>query len=339
MQKKDIEKLKEELSSEAEPMMLKEKLNMNLLQKEFHFFNVLDVFYHNMNGNVYASFSGGKDSTVMIFLIKKWLKIMGYPPIKIVFNNTTNEHKEILDFVKSFGDEVTWLRPRMTFAQTLAKYGYPLISKDQSMAISRYRKTKSDAVKRFRLTGDRGDGVKRTVGVISKKWRFMVDAPFEVTNRCCDILKKEPVKRFEKETGLKPIIGVMIEESMNRKLKYLKDGGCITFKEGKESCQPLSLFTEKDIWDLIKKYKIDICPIYYDQIIDGELVTGETRTGCAYCAFGAHCDNPDNNRFTRLQKREPKRFDSFMDKLGYRQALEFVGIKVPPKTNENETKN
>lgn len=308
---------------------LQDKLSWSLKQKEFHFFCVLDQFYHLMDGKVYASFSGGKDSTVMIYLIKKWLKIMGYPPIKIVFNNTTNEHKEILDFVKSKGDEVTWLRPKMTFAQTLKKYGYPLISKEQSMAISRYKNTNREDQKKYRLEGIKADGTRGKVGVISKKWRFMIDAPFDITNKCCDILKKEPVKRFEKEHGLRPIIGTMVEESMNRKLKYLSDGGCTTFKEGKESCQPLSLFTEKDIWALIDKYNIDICSIYYDQIIDGELVTGEKRTGCAYCAFGAHCEDPNNNRFTRLSKREPKRYKSFMDKLGYRKALTFLGIKLP----------
>jgi len=148
-------------------------------------------------------------------------------------------------------------------------------------------------------------------------------------------LKKEPVKRFEKEFGLRPIIGTMIQESRSRKLKYISDGGCITFKGGKESCQPLSLFTEDDIWALVKKYDIEICSIYYDQIIDGELVTGEKRTGCAYCAFGSHCEDPKNNRFTRLQKREPNRFNSFMDKLGYRDALTFTGVEVPPKIEKS----
>lgn len=310
---------------------LQDKLKWSLEQKEFHFFNVLDTFYHSMDGKVYASFSGGKDSTVMIYLIEKWLKIMDYPPIPFVFNNTTNEYAEILEFVKSFGDKVTWLRPKMTFAQTLKKYGYPLISKEQSMAISRYKNTKREDQKVYRLSGIKSDGTKGVVGVISKKWQFMIKAPFDITNRCCDILKKEPVKRYEKETGRKPIIGTMVEESRVRKLKYISDGGCITFKPGKESCQPLSLFTEENIWELVEKYKIDICSVYFDQIIDGEKVSGEKRTGCAYCGFGAHCEDPDDNRFTRLQKREPNRFNSFMDKLGYRDALEFTGIKVPPR--------
>lgn len=308
---------------------LQEKQAWSLDQKIFHFFEVIDVYYHRFDGKVYMSFSGGKDSTVMKYLFDKWLAMNGYPKIKYVFNDTTNEHKEILDFVKSFGEEVTWLKPKMTFAQTLLKYGYPLISKEQSMAISRYQNTKSEDVKTYRLTGFR-NGVKAGMaGVISKKWHFMINAPFKITNRCCDILKKEPVRRFEKETGLKPIIGTMAEESSLRRRQYIKDEGCNVFTFGKEQCKPLSVFTEKDIWSLIKKFNIEICPIYFDQVIDGEIVTGEKRTGCAYCGFGCHFEAPDNNRFTRLQKREPKRFHSMMDKLGYRKALTFLGVKLP----------
>lgn len=307
----------------------REKINWTLDQKIGHFFELIDLFYHKMNGGVYMSFSGGKDSTVMKHLIEKWLKMIGYPPIRYVFNNTTNEHQEVLDFVKTFGDEVTWIRPKMTFAQTLMKYGYPLISKVQAMALSRYRKTKHPHVKKYRLTGIKQDGTKGIVGVISKKWRFLIDAPFDVTEDCCRILKKDPVKRFERETGLRPITGVMAEESNQRRLEYAKNGGCIVWKEGKEMCMPLSIFTEENIWELIDKFNIKICPIYYDQIIDGELVPGEKRTGCAYCSFGCHFEDPDNNRFTRLAKREPKRYKTMMDKLGYRAALEYIGIKLP----------
>lgn len=308
---------------------LQEKQAWSLDQKIFHFFEVVDKYYHHFDGEVYLSFSGGKDSTVMKFLVDKWLNMNGYPKITYVFNDTTNEHKEILDFVKSFGEEITWLKPKMTFAQTLVKYGYPLISKEQSMAISRYQNTKSEDVKTYRLTGFRNGAKVGNAGVISKKWHFVIKAPFKITNRCCDILKKEPVHRFEKLTGLKPIVGTMAEESSLRRRQYLKDGNCNVFTKGKEQCKPLSIFTEKDIWALIDKFKIEISPIYFDQVINGEIVTGEKRTGCAYCGFGCHFEDPNNNRFTRLQKREPNRFKSFMDKLGYRDALTFIGIKLP----------
>jgi len=312
-----------------------DKVNWSLDQKVFHFFEVVSSFYEAINGKVYMSFSGGKDSTVMMYLFNKFLKSAGLPPIKIVFNNTTNEHKEILDFVKSFGDKVIWLRPKMTFAQTLQKYGYPVISKSQAMSISRYRNTKFPEQKTYRLTGVKPDGTIGKVGVISKKWRFMIDAPFKITERCCDILKKAPVKKFEKETGLRPIIGTMTSESNDRKMRYLKEG-CSVFEKGKEACRPLSIFTEKDIWDLIERENIEICSIYYDQIIDGELVKGEKRTGCAYCMFGCHREHENNNRFTRLHKREPKRYLSFMDKLGYRKVLNFMKIKLPDEQKQTK---
>lgn len=308
---------------------LEQKQKWTLDQKIFHFFEVIDLYYHKFDGKVYLSFSGGKDSTVMKYLFDKWLDMNKYPKSNYVFNDTTNEHKDILDFVKSFGDEITWLKPKMTFAQTLLKYGFPLISKEQSMAISRYQNTKSEAVKTYRLTGFRNGEKVGMAGVISKKWQFMINAPFKITNRCCDILKKEPVKRYEKQTGFKPIIGTMATESLLRKRQYLKDGNCNVFTKGKEQCKPLSIFTESDIWELIKRFDIKICDIYYDKIIDGVLVTGEKRTGCAWCGFGCQFEDPDNNRFTRLKSREPNRYNSMMDKLGYRNALTFLGIKLP----------
>jgi len=262
---------------------------------------------------------------------------MNYPPIKIVFNNTTNEHQQILNFVKSFGDEVTWLRPKMTFAQVIKKHGYPLISKEQSMAISRYKNTKRPDQKKYRLTGIKADGSRGTVGVIRKKWRFVIDAPFNVTEQCCKILKKDPLKKFEKETGLRPIIGVMAEESNQRRIQYKKEG-CIIWEEGKEALKPLSIFNEANIWELIKRENIEICNIYKDQIIDGELVTREGRTGCAYCGFGCHKEDPINNRFTRLIKREPKRYNSIMDNLGYREALKFIGINLPDEDKQTKLK-
>jgi len=121
----------------------------------------------------------------------------------------------------------------------------------------------------------------------------------------------------------------MADESNLRTRAYMKEGNCNVFTKGKEQCKPLSIFTEKDIWALVKKFDIEICSIYYDQIINGELVTGEERTGCKMCAFGCHFEEPDNNRFTRLSKREPNIYKSFMDKLGYRKALEFINIKLP----------
>lgn len=291
---------------------------------------VVEQFYLKTDGKVYLAFSGGKDSTLMVALCDWLCNKMGWSEFPLVFNNTTNEYQEILEFVKSYGDRVTWLRPKMTFAQSLEKNGYPLVSKEQAQRISEARNTKSEYLRNLRLNGvvrtSKSTGKDYVSGKISEKWKYLVYEDVEVTSKCCDILKKAPVAKFEKETGLHPIIGVTASESNLRKQQYVKAGGCNDFTGKRFKCKPLSLFTEEDVWALIGKLNIPICSIYFDKEIDGQIVQGEKRTGCAYCAFGVHFEDPDNTKFHRLQKREPKRWASMMDKLGYRKALYKVGL-------------
>lgn len=310
-----------------------EKIKWTLQQKVFHALSVIDQFYHHYNGNVYVSFSGGKDSCVLWWLCNKFTDAAGYPRIKAVFNNTTNEHKEILDFVKSFGEQVTWLKPKMTFAQSIIKNGYPLVSKEQAQYIREVKNTKSKNLLDLRMNGRGGD--KGRQGMISKKWQYLVKSDIKVTERCCDILKKNPAIKFEKETGLKPIIGVTYDEG-NLRLQQARMNQCNTFGDRPKS-KPLSIFSESDIWDVILSNKIDYCDIYKDQIIDGKIISGEKRTGCAYCAFGVHLEDENNNKFYRLYYRDRKRYKSMMDKLGYRKALKEIGIKLPDEMGSQQT--
>ena len=73
---------------------------------------------------VYVSFSGGKDSTVLLDIARK-----DYPNMKAVFVDTGLEYPEIREFVKTF-DNVDWIKPKMNFRQVIEKYGYPFISKE-----------------------------------------------------------------------------------------------------------------------------------------------------------------------------------------------------------------
>ena len=94
-------------------------------------------WYEYWNGDVYVSFSGGKDSTVLLDLVRRV-----YPDVPAVFSDTGLEFPEIREFVKSF-DNVEWVKPKMSFIQILSTYGYPIISKQISLRVHQARHSKT----------------------------------------------------------------------------------------------------------------------------------------------------------------------------------------------------
>lgn len=118
----------------------------------------------------------------------------------------------------------------------------------------------------------------------------------------------------------------MVEELLLRKQVYNKIGICNIYGK-RNKLKFFLIFIEENIWVLVDKFNIEICKIYYDQIIDGEFVEGEKRIGCVYCGFGIQYEDLENNKFICLRKREFKRWVLFMDKLGFRRVLSFIGLK------------
>ena len=86
-------------------------------------------WYHHYGGKVAVSFSGGKDSTVLLDLARR-----AFPDIPAVFVDTGLEYPEIREFVKTVPN-VTWLRPEMPFSKVISEYGYPVVSKDVARRI------------------------------------------------------------------------------------------------------------------------------------------------------------------------------------------------------------
>ena len=157
------------------------------------------------------------------------------------------------------------------------------------------------------------------------KYAFLLDAPFRISNKCCDVMKKSSAKTYEKREHRVPFIGTMACESRLRESKWMKYG-CNAFdQKGHPTSAPLSFWTEQDILRYIERYKLDIADIYGDirymdedgMLYDNELfddsmlltTTGEKRTGCVFCMFGI---TQDTDRFLRLKEQEPKKYDYIM---------------------------
>ena len=265
-------------------------------------------FYEFMGGKVYIAFSGGKDSTVLLHLVRSI-----YPDVPAVFVNTGLEYPEIVEFVKTI-DNVITLRPGMNFKKVLDTYGYPVASKRISKMVYEIRNGKNnEKTKEKYLSGDFGHSL-----TLSKKWRFLIDADFKVSDKCCNVMKKKPFKAYEKDTGNKAFIGTMASDSEGRTSNYLKRG-CNTF-EGTINSTPMGFWLEVDIWKYLSKYDLS-----YSEIYD----MGEKRTGCMFCMFGTHMEgNP--NKFQRMAKTHPKQYEYCMVKLGLKDILEQCGIDYKP---------
>jgi 3'-phosphoadenosine 5'-phosphosulfate sulfotransferase (PAPS reductase)/FAD synthetase len=262
---------------------------------------------------VYLAYSGGKDSEVLLHIIRKL-----YPDIPAVFSNTGLEFPEIVSHVRSH-DNVIEIRPKMPFHKVIEKYGWPVISKSVSMAISRYRNTKRPDQKEYRKYGKIVNGKKLTAGTIPKKYWHMIDAPFKISDACCEQLKKSPFKRFERRTGLKPMIGIMSGDSNNRKRDILKRG-CNVYDAKAPQSRPLANWDEKDVYDYIRAFSVEICSVYKE---------GYDRTGCVFCMYGLQQEqlNTGENRFLKLKRTHPKQYEYVINKLGGGAILDFMGFK------------
>lgn len=203
--------------------ILKERQAWTLAQKVDHALATIDVFVSRMGGidKVYCSFSGGKDSTVLLNLCR-----ILYPDILAVFCSTGNEYPEIIQFVRKQaqqGANIHIIRPEITPRQVWAKYGFPLVGKETAQKVHKVRFNPNTTTASIIM----GAGFFR----LANKWRYLITEPYETSSQCCDVLKKRPFHKFEKITGRRPIIGVMADESNLRKGQYIKAGGCNVFGE------------------------------------------------------------------------------------------------------------
>jgi 3'-phosphoadenosine 5'-phosphosulfate sulfotransferase (PAPS reductase)/FAD synthetase len=283
----------------------------------------IQEWYDYHDGMIYPAFSGGIDSTVLVDISRRL-----YPDLPIVFSNTGNELPEIVKFVESFPN-VTIIRPKHGLKWVFENYGYPVISKSVSMALSRYATAKDDVQRELRLNGGicPSSGKKQHMGVIPKKYHYLTKAPFKISDKCCDVLKKSPFRTYDRKTGRAPMTAEMAEDSNTREQVYLKTG-CNFFGSHHKST-PMGFWTRQDVLAYIKVFNLPYCSVYGDIIYDPVTKTLETtkeqRTGCMFCMFGVHMEKHPN-RFERMKVSHPKHYAVCMN-IGCGKVMDYIGVE------------
>ena len=341
---------------------------------------------------VYVSFSGGKDSTVLVDIVRNVCK---YKDIPLVFVDVPTQYPELKKFAQTFQNLIV-LKPKISFSQVCEKYGFPIFSKEISECIADSRKyikilthrqtdrqtgipfayRIADLIGIDRRTDKENKAfadlkmgnipseilkapirVKQLFGVKCEqfgrmydrsKYLFMLNAPFEVSGQCCNVMKKQPAHQYNKDTGRVPITAQMASESKLRTSQWLQNG-CNGFDLKIPTSNPMSFWTEQDVLLYIKENRLPICSVYGNVITDDE-ETGQTtladfmdmeefelgrpilhttgcdRTGCVLCGFGCHLEK--ESRFERLKQTHPK-FHNLLyvlknNGITYAEAIDWV---------------
>ena len=315
-------------------------------------------WYEYWDGQVYVSFSGGKDSTVLKHIVDSM-----YDDVPSLFVNTGLEYPEIQKFAMSQKNVVT-VRPEMRFDEVIKKYGYPVVSKEVAQTVCEAKKNAQTGKYIYRIKKLNGEligknGKPSTYNI--PQWKFLLDAPYDISHKCCDVMKKKPAKTYEKTTGRKAIIGTLASESTLRKTQWVRYG-CNAFESKRPTSQPLSFWTEQDILHYIKQFDVPYCSVYGEIVpvddgeqFEGQLTTfdvlnnyegtllkttGCDRTGCIFCMFGCHLEK-EPNRFQRLKETHPRQYEycigggEYVDGkwqpskegLGLGKVLDYINVK------------
>lgn len=256
-----IAELKKEPASE-----LRRLQHMPYAWKLQHAIDVVHEFVeHEGEDGVYVSFSGGKDSTVLLHLVRSL-----YPGVPAVFANTGIEFPEQVKFVRQFSN-VTEVYPVKHFPRIIREDGIVFPSKEVAMYIRDAQNGCRYAVNG--LLGLDTEGRQSRYRARFRKWAYLLGCGVKISPVCCELMKERPLKNYERETGRSPFIGTRAEESFRRAVGWMR-GGCNSIHGGRHKSTPLALWTGEDVMQYIRDNRIELSPMYR---------AGLNRTGCMFC--------------------------------------------------------
>lgn len=256
--------------------------------------------YKQTDGNVYLSFSGGKDSTIVLSLIKD----IGLN-IPAVFSDTGLELAAIKDFVKwvkdNYYNNVIIIKPEKSYNEVI-KDGKPFLSKMKSTAIKYYQKNPKC---KTALELYNEEYVKsHRIRLANKDFHILHENfNIKISDNCCYDMKKRPFEIYVEFSGARgSITGIRAYEGGQRAFNYDRN-----IKLGKNPCteikkggfiqkSPIIDWTDEMCELYIKNHNVPLSKAYTEY--------GLKRTGCYLCPY----DRDLEKRLEILYKYEPNKY-------------------------------
>ena len=302
-------------------------------------------------GKNYAVSVGGLDSIVLLLFVRKILgECEGISVSSLEDISIQKVHKEL---------GVTIIKPDMNFTQVLNTYGFPVLSKQLAGKIEHLQIPREEADQRklyynhALMTGETGpwggfvysESMKLDDEILELFGGHYAEdrpdlcckcAPFKVSDRCCEVMKEAPSRRYQQEHNIYPFLGLMQIEGGQRRFSLRKYGCNYVGKDTVRSC-PFNYFSRQDLLQLALDLNAPV-PEIYGNIVrdpDGKLRTTKAqRTGCNMCGFGIQLESRPH-RFDRLKERNPKYWKFLMYECvkdetgtyGWGRVLDYLGIE------------
>lgn len=229
--------------------------------------------------NFYISFSGGKDSTVLSYLVDLALPLNNIPR---VYADTGIELNMIRDFVYKQAKYADWrieiIKPSTPIIPMLEAEGYPFKSKQHSKWVDMYQRNgRTQSIDNYTASNEKNKNLYRPCPQ-KLRYQFKKDFSIRISDKCCKRMKEDPLDNWKKSNGKKyGIAGLMIEEGGRR-----TKAKCLAFQSNKlKAFHPLLPITKS--WEewFIEKYDVEICDIYKPPY-------NFPRTGCKGCPFALY---------------------------------------------------
>lgn len=275
-------------------------------------------------GNVAVSISGGLDSTAaMHFIHERYKKVEA---VSVMGIECKDNIRMVLKIRDEWGVKVTPAAPRMSQQEVLKEFGYPVVSKRAAKSLNYLQNPTEENAnsRRLALTGITNEGKYAKTWLLAQKWRFLISAPFKISNKCCYYMKETPVQSWIKKNGKASIVATLVEESQSRMNGYCKRGGCNSFSKQGEST-PFAFWTRQDILRYLCENGVEISEAYgkIEQDENGVFRTTKAeRTGCPICMFGMERDGTPN-RFQRMYYEDNRRWQQAIYEWGYKEVLDY----------------